>query len=203
MIGTGSSAIQSIPLIAEQAAELTVFQRTASYTVPAWNAPLDPERVGDVKARYPEFRAANRGMPSAFGSDIGPNDVSAQLVSDEERRAELDRRWEMGGLPFLGAFNDILLDKRSNELVREFVVDKLHEIVEDPEVAGPPHARADHRLQAAVRRHGLLADLQPGPRAPRRPARDPHRARSRPPASARRGRTTRSTPSSSPPGSTR
>ena len=173
IIGTGSSAIQSIPLIAEQAAELTVFQRTASYTVPAWNAPLDPERVGDVKARYPEFRAANRGMPSAFGSDIGPNDVSAQRVSDEERRAELDRRWERGGLPFLGAFNDILLDKRSNELVREFVVDKLHEIVEDPEVAArltPDQIIGCKRLcvdtgywQTFNRDHVRLVDLRETP----------------------------------------
>ena len=53
IIGTGSSAIQSIPIIAEQAAELTVFQRTATYTVPAWNQPLDPDEVAkEIKADY-------------------------------------------------------------------------------------------------------------------------------------------------------
>ena len=78
-----SSAIQSIPLIAEQAAELTVFQRTASYTVPAWNGPLDLERVADVKSRYGRFRAANRGMSSAFGSgsSYGPDVTSAATIA--------------------------------------------------------------------------------------------------------------------------
>jgi cyclohexanone monooxygenase len=134
VIGTGSSAIQSIPIIAEQAAELTVFQRTASFTVPAWNQPLDPIAVKEIKAEYAEFRAANAQMPSAFGSRVERNDVSALEVSDEERRAQLERRWAHGGLAFLGAYNDLLLNKEANDLAADFVREKLSEIVEDPEM---------------------------------------------------------------------
>jgi cation diffusion facilitator CzcD-associated flavoprotein CzcO len=135
IIGTGSSAIQSIPIIAEQAAELTVFQRTPTYTVPAWNRPLDPVEAKEIKADYAAFRAANRRMPSAFGARLGRSDRSALEVSEEERRAEYERGWQRGGLPFLGAFNDLVLDKQANDTAAEFVREKLHEIVRDPDTA--------------------------------------------------------------------
>ena len=134
MIGTGSSAIQSIPIIAEEAAELTVFQRTASFTVPAWNQSLDPTAVKEIKAEYSEFRAANRLMPTAFGSRMERRDQSALEVSEKERGEEFERRWANGGLAFLGAYNDLLLSKEANEMAAEFVRGKLSEIVEDPEI---------------------------------------------------------------------
>ncbi len=135
VIGTGSSAVQSIPIIAEQAAHLTVFQRTATYAVPAWNGPLDPVEQKEIKADYAGLRAANRLTASAFGSRQARNDMSALEASDEERHAEFERRWEVGGLGFLGAYTDLLLDASANELAREFVVGKLREIVHDPDVA--------------------------------------------------------------------
>jgi cyclohexanone monooxygenase len=135
VIGTGSSAVQSIPVIAEQAAHLTVFQRTATYTVPAWNGPLDPIAVKETKAHYGELRAANRRMFSAFGGLIPRRDRAALEVTEAERVEEYERRWQLGGLPFLAAFNDLLVDPAANETARAFVVGKLHEIVEDPVVA--------------------------------------------------------------------
>ncbi|MFZ6005648.1 MAG: flavin-containing monooxygenase [Actinomycetota bacterium] len=135
VIGTGSSAVQSIPLIAEQASHLTVFQRTPTYTVPAWNRPMDPVEQKEIKAIYPALRAANKRSTSAFGGLQPRNDVSALAVSDDERIAEYERRWATGGLMFLGAFNDLLLDPEANETARRFVIGKLHEIVEDPVVA--------------------------------------------------------------------
>ncbi|MGQ0832801.1 MAG: flavin-containing monooxygenase [Microthrixaceae bacterium] len=135
VIGTGSSAVQSIPIIAEQAAHLTVFQRTPTYTVPAWNGPLDPIEVKEIKADYAGLRAANRRTSSAFGARQVRNDVSALAVTDEERRAEYERRWEVGGLGFLGAYTDLLLDPAANETAQAFIVGKLRSIVDDPEVA--------------------------------------------------------------------
>ncbi|MET0903981.1 MAG: NAD(P)/FAD-dependent oxidoreductase [Acidimicrobiales bacterium] len=135
IIGTGSSAIQSIPIIAEQAAELTVFQRTPTFTVPAWNEPLDPVAVKEIKSDYAQLRAENRLMPSAFGARMERTDRKTFEVSDEERRAEYERRWERGGLPFLGAFTDLLLDKQANDTAAEFVREKLREIVRDPDTA--------------------------------------------------------------------
>jgi cyclohexanone monooxygenase len=135
VIGTGSSAIQSIPIIAEQAQHLTVFQRTPNYAVPAHNGPIDPEMVAQVKADYSAFREANRRMVGAYGARFGRNDVSVQAVSDDERAAELERRWQHGGLPFLGGFNDILLNQDSNTIVAEFVRDKVRSMVDDPDMA--------------------------------------------------------------------
>jgi cyclohexanone monooxygenase len=135
VIGTGSSAVQSIPIIAEQAARLTVFQRTATYAVPAWNRPLDPVEQKEIKADYAGLRAANRQMSAAFGARQPRNDTTALEATEEERAAEFERRWQVGGLGFLGAFTDLLLDPAANETARAFVIGKLREIVEDPEVA--------------------------------------------------------------------
>ncbi len=135
VIGTGSSAVQSVPLLAQQARELTVFQRTPAYTVPAHNGPLDPDEVAQIKAGYPELRQANRKMGVAFGARFPPNDGSALETDPETRQAIYERRWEWGGLPFLAAFNDLLLDPEANETAADFVRAKIREVVEDPEVA--------------------------------------------------------------------
>ena len=135
VIGTGSSGIQSIPVIAEQAAHLTVFQRTPNYTVPAHNRPLDPDDVAAVKAGYESFREANRTMISAYGSRLPRNDVATLSVDEQTRVAQLEDRWRHGGLPFIGAFNDILLDRHANTVVADFVRSKIRDVVTDPETA--------------------------------------------------------------------
>jgi cation diffusion facilitator CzcD-associated flavoprotein CzcO len=135
IIGTGSSALQAIPIIAEQADHLTVFQRTATYAVPAWNRPLDPDEVAKVKANYAEFREANRQMPSAFGAWLDPPQHATLEVGPEERQARFEERWAHGGLPFLGAFTDLLLDTDANEEAAEFVRAHIRDIVQDPAVA--------------------------------------------------------------------
>ena len=135
VIGTGSSGIQSIPVIAEQADHVTVFQRTANYTVPAYNRPLDPVDVAAVKAEYETFRDANRTMISAYGSRLPRNDVATLSVDEQTRVAQLEDRWRHGGLPFIGAFNDILLDRDANTVVADFVRGKIRDVVTDPETA--------------------------------------------------------------------
>ena len=133
VIGTGSSAIQSIPIIAEQAASLTVFQRTANYAIPARNRPLEAEEVARTKARYGEMRAQAKQMPA--GILFQANDVSAKAVDAAERQARFEHRWQKGGLTFLGAFNDLLLDEESNRFAADFVRNKIRETVTDPKVA--------------------------------------------------------------------
>lgn len=133
VIGTGSSAIQSIPLIAEQAASITVFQRTPNYSVPAHNAPLDPEYVADLKARYQDYREEN--WQRGFGADFRDNEQSAWDVSEEERQAEYERRWAHGGLGFLAAYSDLVFDDQANATVRQFIREKIGELVEDPTLA--------------------------------------------------------------------
>jgi len=133
VIGTGSSAIQSVPIIAQQAAQLTVFQRTASYTIPAHNAPIPTEEVQAIKRDYRGFRERNKQQP--FGVDFGASNVSALAVSPAEREREYEARWARGGLAFLGAFGDLLFDRAANETAAEFIRRKIAGIVRDPALA--------------------------------------------------------------------
>ena len=133
VIGTGSSAIQSIPIIAAQAQHLSVFQRTANYSVPAHNRALTDDEVAAVKADYAAFRAANNEAPFAAAFD-NREELALESTHDEVR-AELERRWEWGGLPFLGAFADLLFEEDANELAAEFIREKIRARVDDPEVA--------------------------------------------------------------------
>ncbi|MEM8532417.1 MAG: NAD(P)/FAD-dependent oxidoreductase [Chloroflexota bacterium] len=136
VIGTGSSAIQSIPVIAHQADHLYVFQRTPNFSLPAANRPLDSATQQTAKTNYPERRQIAR--ESAFGMPLEINDLSLQSVLDvppEEREQELERRWEHGGFAMLAAFSDIIINKESNDTVAEFVRDKIREKVDDPTVA--------------------------------------------------------------------
>jgi cyclohexanone monooxygenase len=133
VVGTGSSAVQAIPKIAEQAKHLYVFQRTANYVVPAQNRPLDADEVRRMKACYGELRAKARQTPT--GNPFGVNDKSALEVSAEEREREYERCWQAGGLALFGSFNDLLLDERANRTAAEFVRSKIREAVHDPDVA--------------------------------------------------------------------
>lgn len=131
LIGTGSSGIQSTPHIAAQADHLTVFQRTPNFSVPARNRPLSEEERNATKARYGELRKFTYEQP--FATDFHLNDQSALSVSPEERKRIYEERWnEHGGLHFMAAFNDLMFNSEANKTVAEFIVDKIHGIVEDP-----------------------------------------------------------------------
>jgi cation diffusion facilitator CzcD-associated flavoprotein CzcO len=129
IVGTGSSAIQAIPMIAQQAAQLTVFQRTANYVVPAQNRPLDAAEVSAMKADYATLRAKARA--TATGNPFEINPQSALAVSAAQRNREYEKRWQAGGLIFITSFNDLLLDPQANATAAEFVRDKIRAIVAD------------------------------------------------------------------------
>jgi cyclohexanone monooxygenase len=133
VIGTGSSGIQSIPIIAEQAKSLTVFQRTPNYAVPAWNQKMDPEYERCIKEDYPAFRAKARARPVGiyFPFNLKP----ALEATPEEREEQYEEFWRRGGLPFLGAFGDLLFEKDANETAAVFARQKIHDVVDDPEIA--------------------------------------------------------------------
>ena len=135
VIGTGSSAIQSIPIIAKQASELVVFQRTANYSVPAHNAPLDPHYEAEVKAEYPAFRERNSQMMAAFGARLQVPDRPALGATPEEHRQAFDKAWERGGLGFQRSFNDLMIDSRANEIAKAYVHERIRGIVKDQATA--------------------------------------------------------------------
>jgi cyclohexanone monooxygenase len=133
VIGTGSSSIQSIPEIAKQAKQLYVLQRTANYSVPAHNQPLDPAYVADIKANYGDLRARGLAQPLAYDINLNPK-LCAELPP-EEVRAELDRRWAWGGLPIYGAFADLLVDANTNRIVADYMREKIRSIVKEARTA--------------------------------------------------------------------
>jgi len=135
IIGTGSSAVQSVPLIAAQARSLVVFQRTATYSVPARNSALDPAEEARVKADYAGLRARNRQMINAFGSRTPRRTESALAATPRDRAHAFEARWRQGGLYYLGAFGDLILDARANDMAAEFVREKIRATVRDPAVA--------------------------------------------------------------------
>ncbi len=133
VIGTGSSGIQSIPLIAEQAADLTVFQRTANYSVPAQNKSLHPDFVRSVKSDYRGFRKNNWEQP--FGANFHGNEALAAEADAETLQREYEARWQQGGLPFMAAFSDLLFDMAANETAAEFIRGKIRQVVSNPNTA--------------------------------------------------------------------
>jgi cyclohexanone monooxygenase len=134
VIGTGASGIQAIPVIAEQAAHLTVFQRTAQFTIPAENGPLNEQFVALWKQNYPEWW--RRARHSAAGFAYNPSVTSAFEVPAAERRATFEAAWGAGGFTFLsGTFRDLVLNEEANETAADFVRSKIDEIVRDPRVA--------------------------------------------------------------------
>ncbi len=135
VIGTGSSAVQSIPIIAEQAEQLTVFQRTPTYAVPAHNRPLTADEIAEVKASYRELRAANRLAMTGSGSRLPRGDTNAVDADPVEREAEFERRWAIGGLTYLGGYADLMTDPVANETAAEFIRRQIRATVNDPSVA--------------------------------------------------------------------
>lgn len=133
VIGTSSSGVQVIPIIAEQAAHLFVFQRTPSFSVPARNAPIDPAYASWMKANYAEYRRKARESRAGVVMDV--NEKSALDVSPEEREREYTARWKKGGTGFLGAFSDLRIRRESNETAAEFVRARIRETLRDPAVA--------------------------------------------------------------------
>lgn len=133
VIGTGSSGIQAIPLIAEQAADLTVFQRTANFSMPANNAPLSDEAQAERKRGYREHREAAR--TSGFGVPVPEATQSALEVDPQERHAKYESVWGRNLVGLLTSYTDSIVDAQANDTAAEFVREKIREIVDDPETA--------------------------------------------------------------------
>jgi cation diffusion facilitator CzcD-associated flavoprotein CzcO len=134
LIGTGSSGIQATPRIAAEAKQLTVFQRTPNYTVPARHHAFEPERQAEIKRSYDDIFARTR--ESAAGFPYFPIERSGLEVSDEERKQILDGLWDEGGFKFLwGSFSDLATNLDCNALVAEYIRGQIRETVEDPETA--------------------------------------------------------------------
>jgi len=135
VIGTGSSGVQAIPVIAETAEHLTVFQRTPQYAIPARNHPLDPAEQAQIKADYRRLREKNKAQQGALGARFLWNEGSVLDADPDEAAEEFEARWEIGGFAFLGAYSDITRSPEANQVAADFVKAKIRETVEDPDLA--------------------------------------------------------------------
>ena len=133
LIGTGSTGIQAAPAIASEAGHLTVFQRTANFSVPARNGPVDRVFREEVRANYAAIRDKARASINGHPYDV--SEVSALAVSDEDRQCLYEAAWQAGGLSFRSTFSDILRNKAANETASDFIRSKIRAVVEDPATA--------------------------------------------------------------------
>lgn len=135
VVGTGSSAIQCIPIIAQEAAQLTVFQRTPNFSVPARNRPLAKDEQLAVKAKYRALRRKERNSNLGIDLMLDPETRRTTEVSEAVRQAEFERRWDAGGLYFYTSFTDLYVDPAANETLAEFARAKIRAKVKDPRTA--------------------------------------------------------------------
>jgi cyclohexanone monooxygenase len=134
VVGTGATAVQAIPEIAQQAKQLTVFQRTANYCVPARNGKVDPDRVKARKADYDNI--VKRIRESFFGQEHYFIPKSALDATPEEREREFDRMWDAGGFAFwLANYQDMFFSQEANDLCADYIKRKIRRTVKDPVVA--------------------------------------------------------------------
>ena len=145
VIGTGSSGIQVVPMLARQASHVFVMQRTPNFSIPARNAPTDAARERAWKATYAQKRQAARETTAGILYDY--NDTNALSVSETQRTQDFEARWSKGGVNFIRTYCDIMLDKNANDTAADFVRAKIREIVRDPKTAAAlsPH---DHPIGA-------------------------------------------------------
>ena len=135
VIGTGSSGVQMIPLIAKQAKHLHAFQRTANFSLPARNKPLEAAKEQAHKANYAERRRAAFDTPFGIAGHPAPTQSALEVAPDERQRSYESKWAEGGSISFLYTYTDLLVNKESNETASEFVRQKIRKIVKDPAVA--------------------------------------------------------------------
>jgi cyclohexanone monooxygenase len=172
VIGTGSSAIQAIPVIAETASHVHVFQRTPNYSIPARNGPMTNDYERAWKDDYESRRAAARQTRNGILANF--NNVSALEVGDEARRRQYEARWITGGTTFMASYNDLITSKAANDTAAEFVREQIRAIVKDPKVAemlapkdypiGTKRICADtHYFETFNRENVTLVDIRSAP----------------------------------------
>lgn len=133
IIGTGSSGVQAIPIIAQQAGHLTVFQRTPNFSIPAWNGPLPEETRKAMKAEYRTLR--HKARHSYAGDYAEEYTLTILAMTPEQREAEFEKKWQEGGFNYQYAFRDLMDNAEANELAADFVRRKIRAIVKDPVTA--------------------------------------------------------------------
>src|SRR5215470_8609550 len=135
VIGTGSSGIQAIPMIAQEAAQLTVFQRTPNFALPAHNGAPPADRLAALEGDRAGYRTQAR--MSMAGVPWPQQTVVSWQLSDAERRERFETAWAAGDLVYIltQLWADQGVDVDGNKIVADLVREKIRGIVKDPETA--------------------------------------------------------------------
>ncbi len=133
LVGTGATGAQATPVIAREAEHLTVFQRTANFSVPAWNRDLSDGEVAEWKANYSFWRSKERSTHTGFHNE-GGHPRAAKLTPTEQLET-LEAGWRQGGLLMWNVFSDLMTDRTANDVTAEFIQNKIRETVKDPKTA--------------------------------------------------------------------
>jgi cation diffusion facilitator CzcD-associated flavoprotein CzcO/acetyl esterase/lipase len=134
VVGTGSSGIQSIPLIAEQASQLVVFQRTPNFSIPAFNGPAPADRLAQIAEDREAYRESAKWTMAGVTMDITTDTVAT--LPEDERRRRFEASWAEGHLlAFASRFADLITNREANEAIAELVREKIRETVDDPDTA--------------------------------------------------------------------
>ena len=134
VIGTGATGVQVIQTIADQVKHLTVFQRTANYTIPMLNPKYDDAMRASLRAQYPALKERVQNTFAGFDYDFG--DKNFHDLTPEERQRTMQTLWEDGSLNFwIGGFKEVFFDEAINEEISKFVRQRIRERIKDPKVA--------------------------------------------------------------------
>ncbi len=134
VIGTGATAVQLITEVSKNVGSLTVFQRTANYCKPLRNSPIKPEEQAQIKSEYQNIFDRCNSTAGGFIHDFDSRSIFE--VSRVERDDFFDNKWREKGFGFwLGNFADIMTDMKANQVVAEFVREKIRARIKDPDVA--------------------------------------------------------------------
>ena len=133
VIGTGSSGVQSSPIIAEEARQVVVFQRTPNFSIPAHNGPLSKDKLAQLQNEA-EYRAAAKVSRAGVPSERSITPTFS--VTEAERQERYERAWRIGELiESINVFADVLSNPAANEAFAEFFRNKIRSIVDDPQTA--------------------------------------------------------------------
>jgi cyclohexanone monooxygenase len=133
ILGTGSSGIQSSPIIADQAEHLFVFQRTPQFSIPAWNYAYSEDEMAEIKAGYSQMR--KDAWDTVGGIIYERPDHDPLTATPEQREAWLERTWARGGYLMIASYNNVMFNEQVNAMVGEFVKKKIRERIHDETVA--------------------------------------------------------------------
>ena len=137
VVGTGSSGVQSIPVIAAQADQLYVLQRSAAYTLPSPNRPLDAGELEKLKAEYPEIRKAQWESPAGtarFGAVFQGGMTELPKILETPWEEQLQRVDSLGVIAAL-VWSDVMTDIEANRAATRLYGEAIKRIVHDEQTA--------------------------------------------------------------------